>query len=82
MGVDLQILIDVKEWKQLLRNFLFVGDKKLDEKCDLFRWADDNLEAKKVKKRKQKKSIQVSTASTKHKRRVVKHLKSSGDDEK
>ena len=38
-----------------------------------FQWADENLESKKVKKRKQKKSIQISTASMKpqRKRRVV-----------
>ena len=56
----------------------------MDEKCEFFQWADENLEAKKVKKRKQKKSVQISTASTKpqRKRRVVKHLESSGDDEK
>lgn len=46
-----------------------------------FQWGNENLEAKKVK-RNQKKTVQVSTASMKHKRRVVKHLDSSGDEEK
>ena len=66
------------------RPYFRCQDTDVDEKCEFFQWADENLEEKKVKKRKQKKSVQISTASTKpqRKRRVVKHLESSGDDEK
>ena len=65
------------------RPYFRCQDTDMEEKCDFFQWADENVEAKKVKKRKQKKTVQVSTASsTKRKRRVVKHLESSGDDEK
>ena len=65
------------------RPYFRCQDTDVDEKCEFFQWADQNLEAKKVK-RKQNKSVQTSTASTKpqRKRRVVKHLESSGDDEK
>ena len=50
---------------------------------DFFQWGDENLEAKKVKKRKQKKSIQKApTGSTNRKKRTVKPFQSLKRSEK